>query len=233
MKNLATARVLADRLDLTRKVLMDHVERGTVTPPLGFIENAGGRRDYLWEPDSSPTLDLLGATALVPASDEMALMEVRDGFYATPCRSSGHLGRYDGFPALGLCNKGHANVYSVNTSVRIGYLDPVRKEASRWEAIPTAEGDRIIDAARLSDADRDTLRSKCRSRAALNGDDHLMVDPREITVYELDIRHPIATGVETESIVRGASWTIDPIDESTTSVDTCTLDQVARWAHTR
>lgn len=233
MKNLATARVLADRLDLTRKVLMDHVERGTVTPPLGFIENAGGRRDYLWEPDSCPTLDLLGATALVPASDEMALQEIKRGFYATPCRSSGHLGRYAGFPALGLCNKGHANIYPVITSVRIDYLDPVREDASRWEDIPIDEGDRILDAAQLSGSDRDTLLSVCRSRAARHGDDHLMVDPREIAVYELDVEHPTATGVKTESIVRGASWTIDPIDESTTSVDTCTLDQVARWAHTR
>lgn len=231
MKHLATARVLADGLDLTRKVLVDHVERGTVTPPLGFVENAGGRRDYLWEPDSSPTLDLLGATALVPASDEIALKEIKRGFYATPCRSSGHLGRYDGFPALGLCHKGHANIYPVIASVRIGYLDPVRENERGWQAIPTAEGDRIIDAARLSDTDRDTLRSVCRSRAALHGDDHLMVDPREIAVYKLAIRNPIATGVETESIVRGASWTIDPIDESTTSVDTCTLDQVAQWSH--
>lgn len=233
MKKIATARALADRLAMTRKVLVDHVERGTVTTPLGFVENAGGRRDYLWAPDSAPTLDLLGATALVPASDEIALQEIQHGFYATPCRSSGHLGRYDGFPALGLCNKARATVYPVTTSVRIGYLDPVRDTDSRWETIPTAEGDRIIDSARLSDADRDTLRSVCRSRATLNGDDHLMIDPREIAVYQLDVEHPIARDVVTESIVRGASWTIDPVNESTTSVDTCTLDQVARWAHTR
>lgn len=233
MKKIATARALADRLAMTRKILVDHVERGTVTTPLGFVENAGGRRDYLWAPDSAPTLDLLGATALVPASDEMALQEIQDGFYATPCRSSGHLGRYDGFPALGLCSKSRATIYPVIRSIRIGFLDPVREQDSSW-LTSTSEGEMVIDCAELADSDRKTLQAVCRSRAALTGEgDGLMVDPREIAVYQLDVEHPIARDVVTESIVRGASWTIDPIDGSTTSVDTCTLDQVARWAHTR
>lgn len=231
MKKFSTARDLGARLDLSTQVLVSHIDRGTVTPPVGYIENARGRRDFFWDPADSPTLDLLGATALVPASDEMAMQEIKYGFYATPCRSSGHLGRWSGFPALGLCHKSRATIYTVTGVVRIGFLDPVRDEHSYWRDIPTAEGDSIIDAAALSDADRDTLRTVCRSRTYLHGGGkNEMVDPREIAVYRLDVEHPIATDVELRSIVRGASWTIDPVNENTRSVDTYKLDAVAEWA---
>jgi hypothetical protein len=230
MIKLATARVLGSRLGLKRDAFKAHIERGTVTEPFGFVENAGGRTDYFWTSDSAPTLDLLGATALVPASEEIALQEVKEGFYATPCQTNGHLGRYDNFPALGLCHKSRTTIYPVIRSIRIGFLDPVREQDNYWW-IDTSEGDRIIDRAELSVSDRETLRAVCRSRAALVGEaDGLMVDPRAIAVYRLDVDNPIARDVVTESTVLGATWTVDPIDESTTSVGIYKLDQVANWA---
>lgn len=219
-------------MDLSTETLIKHVRRGTITAPLGYVENRRGSRDYIWEPGSAPALDLLGATGLVAASEDLALRELQGGFYATPCRSSGHLGRYDGFDILGLCRKRRADFYPVTRIVRIGYLDPVRNEDSDW-GIPVtlAEGDDILNDAQLDSADRKTLREVCTSRARYNElDDGSMIDPREITVYLLDIENPIVQRVELGSIVQGFGQTIDPVDENTTMVDTCTLDEVAAWA---
>ncbi|MGP9725337.1 hypothetical protein ACT3SZ_15110 [Corynebacterium sp. AOP40-9SA-29] len=231
MRQYSNTRELAARMGMTAQSLVSHIDRGTVTEPLGYVEDARGRRDVFWEPTAIPTLHLCGATALVPTSDDMAMQEIRDGFYAAPCRSSGHIGRYDGMRALGLCRRGRATIYPVRHCVRIDYLDPVRATDSIWEDIPVAEGDRIIDNAALSEEYRKILRSVCQSRAKLHGSSaELMVDPREIAVYVLDVEHLIATDVEITSIVRGASWTIDHIDENTRSINTCTLDAVAQWA---
>lgn len=225
-----TTRDVSHGMDLSTETLIKHVHRGTITAPMGYVKNRGNRHDFIWEPGSAPALDLLGATGLVAASEELALKELDAGYYATPSRSNRHLGRYDGVSALGLCNNRRADFYPVTRIIRVGYLDPVREGGSAWECLPLDEGDRILDDAQLSPADRATLREVCTGRANYHEHEDAMIDPREITVYVLDRARPIAREVKLKSIVQGFGHTVDPVNEHTEEVDTCKLDAVADWA---
>lgn len=227
---LNPGRDLAEAMGMRLQTLVAHVQRGTVTPPVGHVP--GKRQEFFWREGDTPALNLLGASAVVPASDEMGRLELKRGYYLTPCDTGNHLGRYDGVMSIGLCSQSAVDFYRVDQTVRIGYLDPVRRDIDL--STPTCfvgvtEGDRLIDHSGLDDAEKELLRDACMYRAEIGTSDgsSSMANPALMTMYTFH-NDPVVTGVRCDSPVRGVRFTLQQVTAGMDTVSLHILDEVAQ-----
>jgi hypothetical protein len=235
MIDLYPGSTLADSMDLTAQTLGGHVERGTITAPTARIVRSRAV-EHAWDASSEPALDALGFSALVPAADDLALVDLADrSQYVCPARSSGHLGHYDGVRNLGFVRDRKIAFHRVTGIVRVGYLDAVRfLHGADERRVPAKAAAATIGSCSLDAAAKKVLTDaiKARSAYSLDHDERaagLSANPLEYTVYTVE-PDPIVTGVETDQIIRRFRFTTDEITPSTNQVGLASLDEMAAAA---
>ncbi|MFT4200036.1 hypothetical protein [Gordonia sp. (in: high G+C Gram-positive bacteria)] len=235
MIDLYPGSTLANSMDLTAQTLGFHIERGTITVPTARIIRSRAL-EHAWDASSDPALNALGFSALVPAADDLALVDLKDrSQYVCPARSSAHLGHYDGVRNLGFVRDRRIAFHHVAAIVRIGYLDAVRfREGANEQRVSTEAALATIASCSLDAAAKNLLTDATQARSAysLDHDERaagLSVNPLEYTVYTVD-PEPIVTDVATSQIIRRFRFTTDEISPSTTQIELASLDELAAAA---